>query len=309
MIINLNKLMDVKKMTVDLTDGRPFLYFLFQIDETTPRYNRVNGQYVEDKNGSFVMDHGPDFIKQGPRTLVYVGQTKNSIARIYEHYWTGTKGKSKSKRNGVKKFNYVRFSKPLKMFEFDTIRQHYERIIVRRYLPFYNQASKFTENQIRLIINSNGRIKPLELMKPYNINVRDMFEAFKAWEIEDPNYLNNQCDTPTSKMLDLTGMKYPDKNIKNKLSYFTCHGKKFKFGRFIEDVIIPYHKKHRQAFREFKNKLRFFIKMFDKTRHKEIKIKTKNANKNRYVRNKVFIRDRQKIYRQAKKKINQQEMI
>jgi len=30
MIINLNKLMDVKKMTVDLTDGRPFLYFLFQ---------------------------------------------------------------------------------------------------------------------------------------------------------------------------------------------------------------------------------------------------------------------------------------
>jgi hypothetical protein len=308
-IINLNKLTSIKKMTFDLTDGRPFLYFLFQIDDDTPRYSRVNGRYIEDKNGSFIMDHGPNFFKQGPRTLVYIGQTKNSIARIYEHYWTGTKGKSKGKKNSTKKFNYVRFSKPLKMFEFDTIRQHYERIIVRKYLPFYNQASQFTVNQIRLILNSNGRIKPGELMKPYNLNVRDIFEAFKAWEIQDPNYLNNQCDKPTSKMRDLTGIKYPDKNIKNGLSYLNCHSKKFKFGRFVEDVLIPYHKKQRLAFREFKNKSRFFIKMFDKTRHKEQKIKTKVINKNRYARNKDFITDRQRKYRQAKKKINQPELF
>jgi hypothetical protein len=91
MIINLNKLTNIKKITFDLTDGRPFLYFLFQIDDDTPRYSRVNGRFVEDKNGSFIMDQGPNFTKQGSRTLVYIGQTKSFIARIFEHYWTGTK--------------------------------------------------------------------------------------------------------------------------------------------------------------------------------------------------------------------------
>jgi hypothetical protein len=308
-IINLNKLTSIKKMTFDLTDGRPFIYFLFQIDDDTPRYSRVNGRFVEDKNGSFIMDHGPNFFKQGPRTLAYIGQTKNSIARIYEHYWTGTKGKSKAKKNAIKKFNYVRFSKPLKMFEFDTIRQHYERIIVRRYLPFYNQAAQFTGNQIKLIINSGGKITPKELMKPYNLNVRDIFEAFKAWDIEDPEYLKDKFDKPTGKMLELTGIHYPDKNIKSGLSYINRHNKKFKFGRFVEDVMIPYHKKQRQAFREYKNQLRFFIKMFDKTRHKEIKIKAKIVNKNTYNKNKEFLTDRQRKYRQAKKKINQPELF
>jgi hypothetical protein len=309
MIININKLMNIREMKFDLTDGRPFLYFLFQIDETTLRYSRVDGRFIEDKNGSFIMDHGPNFFKQESRTLVYIGQTKNSIARIYEHYWTGKKGKSKSKKHAFKKFNYVRFSKPLKMFEFDTIRQHYERKIVRRYLPFYNQAAQFTVNQIKLILNSNGRIKPAELMKPYNLNVKDIFEAFKAWDIEDPNYLNNECIGSVSKMRSLTGIEYPDKNIKDGLSYFTCHGKKFKFGRFIEEILIPYHKKQKKAFREFTNKLRFFIKTFDKTRQKERKLKTKKDNKNRYVRNKVFIMERQRNYRQAKKKINQPDLL
>jgi hypothetical protein len=309
MIINLNKLMNIKEMKFDLTDGRPFIYFLFQIDETTPRYSRVNKRFVEDKNGSFIMDHGTNFFNQGPRTLVYIGQTKNSIARIYEHYWTGTKGKSKAKKNAIKKFNYVRFSKPLKMFEFDTIRQHYERIIVRKYLPFYNQSSRFTDNQTKLIINSSGKIKPKELMKPYNLNVKDIFEAFKAWDIEDPNYLSDNFDRPTNKMHELTGIRYSNKNTRNGVSYFDCHNKKFKFGRFVEDVMVPYHIKQRQAFLDFKNKLRFFIKMFDKTRYKEAKIKINILNKNRYAKNREFITDRQRKYRKAKRKINQQELM
>ena len=119
MIININKLMNIRKMKFDLTDGRPFLYFLFQIDETTPRYSRVNKRFVEDKNGSFVMDTGPNFTEQGSRTLVYIGQTTNLVPRICEHFWTGTKGKSKSKTYAVKKFNYVRQSKSFKMFNFD----------------------------------------------------------------------------------------------------------------------------------------------------------------------------------------------
>jgi hypothetical protein len=146
-------------------------------------------------------------------------------------------------------------------------------------------------------------------MKPYNINVRDIFEAFEAWEIEDPNYLKDKFDKPTGKMVELTGIQYPDKNIKNGLSYINCHKKKFKFGRFVEDVMIPYHKKQRQSFREFKNQLRFFIKMFDKKRHKEIKIKAKVINKSTYDKNRDFITDRQRKYRKAKRKINQPELI
>jgi hypothetical protein len=49
--------------------------------------------------------------------------------------------------------------------------------------------------------------------------------------------------------------------------------------------------------------------MFDKTRHKEIKIKAKIVNKNTYNKNKDFINNRQRKYRQAKKKINQPELI
>jgi hypothetical protein len=309
MIINLNKLMDVKKMTVDLTDGRPFLYFLFQIDETTPRYNRVNGQYVEDKNGSFVMDHGPDFIKQGPRTLVYIGQTKSFIARLFEHYWTGTRGKSKSKTYAVKKFNYIRQSKSFKMFEFDTIRQHYEKILVRKYLPFYNQASRFTKNQIKLILNSNNRIKPQELMKPYVLNSRDIYGAFKAWEIEDAYYLKNDLERPTSKMFEMTKLHHPTKNLKQELTYYNNKGEKYKFGRFIEEIILPFHKKQRKAYLEFKRQMKFFIKMFDKIRHADNVVQHRLRTSNHYQKNKEFLKDRERKYKRLKRRINQPELL
>lgn len=308
MIININKLMNIKEMKFDLTDGRPFLYFLFQIDETTPRYSRVNKRFVEDKNGSFVMDTGPNFTEQGSRTLVYIGQTTNLVPRICEHFWTGTKGKSKSKTYAVKKFNYVRQSKSFKMFNFDTIRQHYEKILVRKYLPFYNQASRFTTQQIKLILNSNNRIKPQELMKPYDLNSRDIYKAFKAWEIEDMHYLRNDLEKPTSKMFMLTGLHHPNKNLKRDLTYYNNKGEKYKFGRFIEEIILPFHKKQREAYLKFKRQMRFFIKMFDKIRHKNNVIKHRLRTSDHYQKNKEFLKDRERKYKKLKR-INQQELL
>ena len=308
MIININKLMNIKEMKFDLTDGRPFLYFLFQIDETTPRYSRVNKRFVEDKNGSFVMDTGPNFTKQGSRVLVYIGQTTNLVPRICEHFWTGTKGKSKSKTYAVKKFNYVRQSKSFKMFDFDTIRQHYEKILVRKYLPFYNQASRFTTQQIKLVINSNNRIKPQELMKPYDLNSRDIYKAFKAWEIEDMHYLRNDLERPTSKMFMLTGLHHPSKNLKRNLTYYNNKGEKYKFGRFIEEIILPFHKKQREAYLKFKRQMRFFIKMFDKIRHKNNVIKHRLRTSDHYQKNKEFLKDRERKYKKLKR-INQQELL
>jgi hypothetical protein len=308
MIININKLVDIKKITFDLTDGRPFIYFLFQIDEDTPRYSRVNGQYIEDKNGSFIMDHGPNFIKQESRTLVYIGQTTNLIPRICEHFWTGTKGKSKSKTYAVKKFNYIRQSKSFKMFDFDTIRQHYEKILVRKYLPFYNQASRFTKNQIKLILNSNNRIKPQELMKSYVLNSRDIYKAFKAWEIEDMHYLKNDLERPTSKMFILTGLHHPTKNLKRDLTYYNNKGEKYKFGRFIEEIILPFHKKQRKAYLKYKRQMKLFIKMFDKIRHKDNVIKHRLRTSDHYQKNKEFLKDRERRYKKLKK-INQQELL
>jgi len=309
MIINLNKLTDIRKITFDLTDGRPYLYFLFQINEDTVRYSRVNGKYVEDKNGTFVMDNGPNFFKQESRTLVYIGQTKNSIARIYEHYWTGTKGKSKSKLYAVKKFNYFRRSKSLKMFEFDTIRQHYEKIIVRKYLPFYNQAARFTTNQVKLIVNSNGRIKPKELMKPYVINFKDIYKAFKAWEVEDLSYFKNELHRPLSRMFELTKLRHPNKNLKQELTYYNNRGVKYKFGRFIEEIIIPFHKKQRKAYLEFKKRMKFFIKTFDKVRHKDNVTKHRLRTSHHYQKNKEFLKDRERKYKKLKRIINQQELL
>lgn len=309
MIINLNKLIDIRKITFDLTDGRPYLYFLFQINEDTVRYSRVNGKYVEDKNGTFVMDNGPNFFKQESRTLVYIGQTTNLIPRICEHFWTGTKGKSKSKTYSVKKFNYIRQSKPFKMFEFDTIRQHYEKILVRKYLPFYNQAARFTKNQIKLIINSGNRIKPQELMKPYALKAKDIYKAFKAWEVEDMHFLTNDLERPKSKMFILTGLYHPNKNLKKDLTYYNNKGVKYKFGRFIEELIIPFHKKQREAYLEFKRRMKFFIKTFDKVRHKDNVTKHRLRTSYHYQKNKEFLKDRERKYKKLKRIINQQELL
>ena len=96
-IINLNKFQKIDNLNFDLTDERPIIYFLIQVNEDTPRYKRINGQYIEDKNGNFVIDEGYDPFELRKRVLIYIGETINSLARIHEHYYAGKKGKSRSK--------------------------------------------------------------------------------------------------------------------------------------------------------------------------------------------------------------------
>jgi hypothetical protein len=88
MIINTNKLVDITKATVDITDGRPYIYFLFNITDKTPRYKRENNEYVIDSKGKFVIDEGFDLFKKRTRVLKYIGQTLGrSIGRILIHYY------------------------------------------------------------------------------------------------------------------------------------------------------------------------------------------------------------------------------
>jgi hypothetical protein len=303
MIININKLTDIRKITFDLTTEETCIYFLFQIDENTLRYNRVNGKLVEDKNGTFIMDNGPNFFKQELRTLAYIGQTKNFISRINEHYWAGVKGKDKNKQSSVKKFNYFRMIKNIKAFQYDTVRSHYERVLVRKFLPYYNNASEFSENQIRLIKNSNGRINPRDLTKPYVINLKDIIKASIAWKTEDPEYLKNEFAKPISKMRELTKMEVPNKKYYPKdLSYYR-YNKKYNFGKFVDEIIIPFHKKQRKAIVEARQKLKTWIKIFDPERYKFDVEKAKVRSKDNYEANKEFILKRQNEYKKILKKL------
>ena len=59
-ILNLNKFQKITNLNFDLTDQRPIIYFLILVDQDTPRYKRINGQYVEDKQGNFFIYEGLD---------------------------------------------------------------------------------------------------------------------------------------------------------------------------------------------------------------------------------------------------------
>jgi hypothetical protein len=88
MIVNTSKLVDITKATIDITDGRPYIYFLFNITDKTPRYRRENDEYVIDSKGKFVIDEGFDLFKKRTRVLKYIGQTMGrSIGRIIHHYY------------------------------------------------------------------------------------------------------------------------------------------------------------------------------------------------------------------------------
>ena len=143
MIINLNKFQKITNLNFDLTDERPIIYFLIKVNDDTPRYKRVNGQYVEDRDGNFVIDEGYDPFELRKRILIYIGETINSLARIHEHYYAGKKGKSKRLSKGIgNKFNYIRIMRGFKRFSYDSVRLHEETKLVRKYLPEENQSSR-----------------------------------------------------------------------------------------------------------------------------------------------------------------------
>ena len=304
MIINLNKFQSVKNMTVDFTKNKPGIYFLLNIDKKTPRYKLIKNTYIQDPKGNYVIDRGMDITERVARVLMYIGESTYPIRRLTEHYFEDKLNK-KQKRGVGPIFTHVRIIDKFKNFEYDTIRLHYERILVRKYLPHLNQASQLTENQKLIILNSAGRVSPYDLIKPYLLNSRDIYKAFKAWEIEDMNYIDKEFVTFYAR--NKTGLVHP--NTRDSRLYKDKRGKKLIFSSWVSDSLLRFHKKQVEAIKIYGINYKLYIKMYDQERYKEILRRDKISSAETYIKNREYKLKVAKIYKQLKKQVNQPELL
>jgi hypothetical protein len=304
MIINLNKFQSVKNFTVDFTKNKPGIYFLLNINEKTPRYKRIKNNYIQDQKGNYVIDRGMDITERVARVLIYIGESTYPIKRLTEHYFED-KSNKKQKRGVGPVFTHVRIIDKFKNFEYDTIRLHYERILVRKYLPYLNQASQLTENQKLIILNSAGKVSPYDLIKPYLLNSRDIYKAFKAWEIEDMNYIDKEFVTFCAR--NKTGLVHP--NTRDSRLYKDRRGKKLIFSSWVSDSLLRFHKKQVEAVKIYGMNYKLYIKMYDQERYKEILRRDKISSAETYIKNREYKLKVAKIYKQLKKQVNQPELI
>ena len=304
MIINLNKFQSVKNMTVDFTKNKPGIYFLLNIDKKTPRYKRIKNTYIQDPKGNYVIDRGMDITERVARVLIYIGESTYPIRRLTEHYFEDKLNK-KQKRGVGPIFTHVRIIDKFKNFEYDTIRLHYERILVRKYLPYLNQASQLTENQKLIILNSAGKVSPYDLIKPYLLNSRDIYKAFKAWEIEDMNYINKEFVTFYAR--NKTGLVHP--NTRDSRLYKDKRGKKLIFSSWVSDSLLRFHKKQVEAVKIYGMNYKLYIKMYDQERYKDILRRDKISSAETYIKNREYKLKVAKIYKQLKKQVNQPELL
>ena len=305
MIININKLTSIKNIQMDLTNTSPVVYLLFYIDENTPRYKRINGQYIPDPNGSYLIDHGIDILNRVPRVLKYIGQALNGgYRRLTDHYVCDLnkqnlekKGKDKGGVGPI--FTHLRIIKNYKILNYDSVRVHLETLLVRKYLPEKNSLAQLTENQILIILNSAGKVTPHDFMYPYKINFKDIYEAYQAWLIEDMNYIENNFVAHVNK--NKAGV-----NRKNPQGY-RKKGIKIIFSKWLQKCVVRYHKKQKEAYTEFVKLQHIFIKTYDPDRyHRTLKrIKTLRKSEKYKTREKHY----GKMYRLNKKQINQPELL
>ena len=299
MIINLNKFISIKNFKVDFTNIAPGIYFLLWIDKNTQRWKRINGKYMPNKDGNYVIDHGFDIHKTLPRVLKYIGESNKPIRRLIDHYFT-----SKDSTAGIgPNFTHVRIISGLKRLNYDTIRLHHETLLVRKYLPDLNQASNFSDNYRTLLKNSNGLITPRDLIKPYVLHAREVFKAFKAWEIEDPNYLENVLIKP--KIKNKAGLSHPNK--RDTRQYRNKKGEKIRFSRWFYDAVLSLHKKQKEAMTEFRNKIRKYIRLFNPDLYQFILDRDRLASKKTYKKHGDFIRKTKKLAARINK--NQPELL
>lgn len=287
MIIDLNKFHDIKNFNFDLTDDRPTLYFLIYVDEKTPRYIRKNGQYILSDNGNIIMDHGYDVLGLVPRVLKYIGESIHFLSRINEHYhkeYASSVGKT---------FNYFRCIRGFKRFNYDTIRIHQETLLVKKYLPEINKAAQFTDVQKLILLNSEGKVSPKELSEPYLLHARDIYKALKAWEKEDPVYIEKYL----IKKVNKTGVTKPGK--RNSLSYYATSGKKWKFSHFFHSVIRRCHVKQVEAYRAFRRNYHYYIKIYVPEEYEKIQSLQKITNK----KHQGWITEAQRLIRQNKNQL------
>ena len=303
MIINLNKFQSIKNITMDFTKSKPGIYFLLDVNEKTPRYKRIKNTYVQDPKGNYVIDHSIDILEKVPRVLKYIGESIYPIKRVIDHYFNTSKDKTK----GVGPvFTHIRIMNMFKNFEYDTMRLHYERIFVRKYLPDLNQASQLSENQKLIILNSAGKVTPYDLIKPYLLNSKDIYKAFKAWEIEDMNYIKNEL--VPYKLENKAGLIHPNRTKDPRL-YTDKKGKKFKFGRWINDYVLRHHKKQGIAMSVYSVNYRFFIKIYDPERYDKNLSRDRVHSVKNHIKNKEFILKAHKIYRRLRKEKNQSTLL
>ena len=291
-IINLNKFQKIDNLNFDLTDERPIIYFLIQVNEDTPRYKRINGQYIEDKNGNFVIDEGYDPFEFRKRILIYIGETINSLARIHEHYYAGKKGKSKNIPKGIgQKFNHIRIIKGFKRFEYDSVRLHEETLLVRKYLPEKNQSSQITEKSRMIILNSEGKLTPQDLFYPYKIHGRDYYKAFRAWEAEDISIIED--DLIDAKRKNKVGIDYYITS--NNDFYSRKNGAKIPFHQWFKSVIVCRHKKQSEAMIAWRKNMAEWTRQYAPEYHDDRLLRDKNYKR---IKNPERKKEYDKAYRQ-----------
>ena len=300
MIINLNKFQSIKNFKVDFTDCKSGIYFLISIDEKTKRYVKSGNNYFENKNGNYVIDHGMDITGRIPRVLKYIGESSIPIIRLTDHYFIERRPDNGKFKKGVGPvFTHVRVISGFKRFEYDTVRAHHERLLVRKYLPELNQASQISDNQKIIILNSQGKVTPHDLIKPYLLHARDLFKAYLAWEKEDMNYIKeNFVEYKLER--SSTGLIHPNK-IDPRL-YRGRNGKKKIFGRWVNDSVLLYHKKQVEAAKIWTKNRKLFIKIYDPDRYEQNRIKNKEYTKNNYLKNREFNIMHAKMYKKLKNK-------
>ena len=233
----------------------------------------------------WIKDPGYDPLDLTTRSLMYIGETINEWSRLYDHYYHGEKGRggrSKSKAKGIGPiFTHVRMIKGFKRLQFDTVRRHEETKLVRKYLPYKNQASQFTDKYKCIMLNSNGEITPWDLMYPYLIHGRDYYKAFLAWDKEDMSLIEKELIEPNN--FTMSG----EPNMRTVTNHFYKKGKKLPFGQFMKDVVINRHKKQHEAMKLWRRNMLKWTKEYATDFYLDKVMKDRGYNRSNYKQNRA----------------------
>lgn len=265
MVLNLNKLEPINNLRFDMTMDQATVYFLFYIDEKTPRYKRMNGEYHLHPQGEYVFDFY-DVLERQPRILKYIGESSAPQRRIYDHYHS--KRRVHSAVGPV--FNYIRRFKYKKRFLYDSVRFTEESRLVQKFIPELNKNSRFNDKYKAIMLNSEGKIKAQDLIAPFVMNTKDVYQAFKAWEKEDQNYIDTELVPPDKDWENNITKRQP-------VSYRDPRGEKKTFGRFFGDNVLRRHKKQAEAVKQYLKNIRLWTQLYATEFHEEKRKKAAEA--------------------------------
>ena len=276
MVINTDKLIDVRNIKIDLTQSTPGLYFFFNIPKKIPRYSRVNGKYVIDSKGKFIFDQGFDIFDKTDRVLKYIGESGHCHIRWIQHYTFGHQvmpGKAsehKVKMEGLKGvgpcFTHIRLISGLKRMVYDTIRRHHETILVRKYLPQINKNSSnvLGDLQKMILLKSEGQVKLSDLVWPYELHARDIYKAAEAWKNEDWDWVRANCILKRKyRFLTIDKLKRMKQSIGPSFWFGGKKmGEKKKFSRWFRSAVLFNHKKQIEARRDFTRRIMEYKRIY-----------------------------------------------